>query len=65
MGLNFESLEMQAIELKRVDKPFGVICLFIIFTSSVMIIKMSKMADFCNCISPSWAKHLSASKRLI
>ena len=31
----------------RVDEKNGVICLNIMFTLRVMVIKMSKMADFC------------------
>ena len=45
---NREGLEMQQLNIptekaERVDKKNGVICLFIMFTSTVMVIKMPKM----------------------
>ena len=45
---NLEGLEMQKLNIptekaERVDKTKGVICLFIMFTSRVMVIKMPKM----------------------
>ena len=52
MELNFEGLEMQKRNIptdraQRVDEKNGVICLDIIFTPGVMVIKISKMAHFC------------------
>ena len=51
MELNFEGLEMQKWNIptdraQRVDGKNGVICLVIMFTPQVMVIKMSKMAHF-------------------
>ena len=51
MELNFEGLEMQKWNIstdkaQRVDEKNGVICLVIMFTPGVMVIKMSKMAHF-------------------
>ena len=51
MELNFEGLEMQKwnIPMARaqiVDGKNGAICLVIMFTPQVMVIKMSKMAHF-------------------
>ena len=51
MKLNFEGPEMQKLNIptdktQRVDQKNGVICLVIMFTSGVMVIKMSKMAHF-------------------
>ena len=50
MELNFEGLEMQKSlwvdEKIQVDDKNGVICLVIVFTSAVMVIKMSKTAHF-------------------
>ena len=51
MELNFERIEMQKWNIptdraERVDGQNGVICLVIMFTLRVMIIKMSKMAHF-------------------
>ena len=50
--LNFEGLERQRCYIpmdtaQRVDNKNGIICLFIIFTPRVMVIKMSKMDLFC------------------
>ena len=52
MELNFESLEMQKLNIsidivQRVNGKNGVICLVIMFDPSVTIIKMSQMAHFC------------------
>ena len=49
--LNFEGLEMQkwnkpTDRTQRVDDKNGAICLGIMFTSRVIVIKMSKMANF-------------------
>ena len=51
MELNFEGLEMQKWNIptdraQRVDEKNGVICLVIMYTPDVMVIKMSKMAHF-------------------
>ena len=51
MEFNFEVPEMQKWKLstdkaQRVNKKNGVICLHIIFTPRVMVIKMSKMGHF-------------------
>ena len=51
MELNFERIEMQKWNIptdraERVDGQNGVICLVIMFTLRVMVIKMSKMAHF-------------------
>ena len=51
MKLNFEVLEMQKWNIpmdraQRVDEKNGVICLFIILTSRVIVIKISKMVHF-------------------
>ena len=47
--MNFEGLEMQKRNIPKdrdqgVNEKNGVICLFIVFTSRVMVIKMLKMA---------------------
>ena len=49
--MNFEVLEMQTGNIptdkaQKVDVKNGVICLVIMFTSKVMVIKMSKMTPF-------------------
>ena len=46
MELNFEGLEMQKSNIptntaQRVDRKNGVICVVIMFTTRVMVIKMS------------------------
>ena len=51
MELNFEGLKMQNWNIptdraERVDEKNVVICLVIMFTSRVMVNKMSKMAQF-------------------
>ena len=51
MELNFEGLQMLKWNIptdraQRVDGKNGVICLVIIFTPQVMVIKMPKMAYF-------------------
>ena len=51
MKLNFEGFEMRKWNIptdtaQRVDQKNVVICLIIMFTSGVMVIKMSKMAHF-------------------
>ena len=54
---------------QRVDEKDGAICLVIMFTLRVMVIKMSKLAHFCiSCwckqkISHSFDKILSAPER--
>ena len=52
MQLNFEELEKKKRNIlmdvaHRVDEKNEVICLFIMFTPRAIIIKMSKMGDFC------------------
>ena len=53
MELNFGGFEMQkwnipTVRAQRVGEKIGVICcLFILFTSGLMVIKKSKMANFC------------------
>ena len=51
MKLNFEGLQMQkwniaTDRIQKVRKGNGFICLVIMFTPAVMVIKMSKMAHF-------------------
>ena len=51
MQLNFKGLEKQKWNIpmdqaQRVDEKNGVICLVIMFTTGVMIIKISKIAHF-------------------
>ena len=51
MELNFKGLEMKKWNIatgrvQRADEKTGVICLFIMLTPQVMLIKMSKMAHF-------------------
>ena len=51
MAMNFEDLEMQKWNMptdttQRVDEKNGVICLVIMFTPEVMVIRMSKTAHF-------------------
>ena len=51
MKLNFEGLEKQkqnipAERTQRADEKNRIICLFIMFTPRVTVIKMSKMAHF-------------------
>ena len=64
MELNFEGLEMQKwnIPTDRAQIEDGknmVICLFIMFTPQVIIIKISKMAHFC--IFCWWQQKISLS----
>ena len=52
--LNFQGLEMQKVNIKmdraqRGDEENRVICLVIMFTSTVIVTKMSKMADCFFC----------------
>ena len=52
MGLNFEGAGMQnrntpTYRAQRVDEQNEVICVDIMFTPGVIVIKMSKMAHFC------------------
>ena len=63
MELNFKGLEMQKLNTPtsndlRADEKNEVICRVIMFTSRVMIFKMSKMAPFL-CFLLITAKHLS------
>ena len=51
MKLNFEGLQMQKLNIpidrvQKVRKENGFICLVIMFTPAVTVIKMSKMAHF-------------------
>ena len=50
MELNFEVLEMQKLNMEmdaaQIDGKNRVICLFILFHSRVMVIKISKIAHF-------------------
>ena len=50
MELNFEVLEIQKLNMEmdaaQIDGKNGVICLFIVFYSRVMVIKISKIAHF-------------------
>ena len=51
MKLNFEDLEMKKWNIttsraQRVDEKNGVICLVIMFTPTVIVIKLSKMVNF-------------------
>ena len=51
MKLNFEDLEMKKWNIttsraQRVDEKNGVICLVIMFTPAVIVIKLSKMVNF-------------------
>ena len=72
MELNFESLEIQkwnkpTYRAQRIDKN-RVICLVIMFTLGVMVIKMLKMAPFFFCwwqqeTVTVWAIYFSASER--
>ena len=64
MELNFESLEMQKLNIsidivQRVNGKNGVICLVIMFDPSVTITKMSQMAHFC--IFYWWQQNISHS----
>ena len=74
MQLNFEVLEMQKLNMTmdaaQIDGKNGVICLFIVFTSRVMVIKMSKIAHFMHffLITSSktitvWTHYLSLSEK--
>ena len=51
MQLNFQGLKTQKLNIpthkaKRVDDKNRVICLYLMFTPIVMVIKMSRMANF-------------------
>ena len=71
MELNFEVLEMQKWNIptdrtQRVDEKNGVVCLIIMFTHRVMVIKMSKngslfvfSADDSKKLVSVWAKYLN------
>ena len=54
---------------ERVDEKNGLVCLVIMFTPGVMVIKMSKIAQFMYFLLMTvkkvtvWAKYLSASER--
>ena len=53
--LNFEGFEMQKRNVlmdiaQRVDEKNGVICLFMMLTHRVMVIRMSKMSQFFNFV---------------
>ena len=74
MELNFEVFEMQKWNIptdraQRINEKNKVICIFIMFTSRVMVIKISKMTHslyFCwlkQKISHSLEKYLIASER--
>ena len=50
-GLNFEGLEMQKLNIstdraQRLDEKNWVICLVVMFTPGIIVIKMSKMVIF-------------------
>ena len=52
MKLRLEVLEMQKLNIstdraQKIDKKNGTICLNIKFTPRAIVIKMSKMAQFC------------------
>ena len=52
MGLNFEGLEIQKLNIpadraQKVHEKNGVISLVTMFTHRVTVIKMSQMAHFC------------------
>ena len=54
MKLNFQGLEMQKVNIimdrgQRGDEKYGVICLVIMFTSKIIVIKISKMVDCFFC----------------
>ena len=75
MELNFEVLEMQKLNIpkeraQRVNEKSGVICLVIMFTPRITVIKMSKAAHFFVSSADDskksvkvWGKYLSASER--
>ena len=51
MELNFEALEMQKLNIpmertQRADEKNGVFCLVVMFTPTVMVVKMSTLAYF-------------------
>ena len=59
MGLNFEGFKMQkwskpVDRSERVDKKNRVVCLVIMFTSRVIVIKMWKIALFIFCPNCNW-----------
>ena len=52
MGLNFEGLEIQKLNIsadraQTVNEKNGVICLVTMFTPRVTVIKMSQVVHFC------------------
>ena len=72
MELNFESLEIQKWNIptdkaQRANKKIRVICLFIVFTSGIIVIKMSNFFIFSSDNSKKlvivWAKYLNAPER--
>ena len=75
LKLNFEGLGMERLNkpmgsAQRVDEKKWFICLVIMFSSRVMVIKMSKMSLFCIfCWRQQknnhsfWAQHLSVTER--
>ena len=69
MELNFEGLQMQKWNIptnraRRGDDKNGVLCLVIMFTPGVMVIKMLKMAHFYHLGQVTvTTQHLRASER--
>ena len=70
MELNSEGFKMQKWNIstdrtQTLDEKNGVVCLVIMFTNGVMVIKMAHSCVFCWWQQKSvtvWAKHLSASE---
>ena len=63
MELNFEDLEKQkwnmpTVRTQRVGEKNGVVCLVIMFTSGLMVLKKSRMANFLYFL-PTTAKNQS------
>ena len=59
MELNFKGYEMQKWNIptdgaQRVDEKNGVLCLDVMFTPRVMVVKMSKLAYFLYFLYFSW-----------
>ena len=46
-GLEMQKWNISTDRAQRADEKNGVICLVIMFTPGVMVIKMSKIAHFC------------------
>ena len=74
LELNFEGLEIKKENIPtdralRDDEKNGFICLVIMFTPRIKVIKMSKLAHFLEFllikakIQSIWAKYLSACER--